>query len=67
MQALEFNSVVGDEGVIYIPKQYLENISSPVRVILLMNERTKEKNKSKQFSALKLKTNGFKFDRAIAN
>ena len=67
MQALEFSSVIGDEGIIHIPKQYLENISSPVRVILLMNERTREKNNRKQFSALKLKTNGFKFDRDIAN
>ena len=66
MQALEFNSVIGDEGVIYIPKQYLKNISSPVKVILLMNERIKENN-NRQFSALKLKTKGFKFDREAAN
>jgi hypothetical protein len=28
MQALEFYSVIGDEGVIQIPKQYLVNTSS---------------------------------------
>ena len=67
MHALEFNSVIDDDGVIYIPRQYLENISSPVRVILLMNEKTRERNNNKQFSAMKLKTNGFKFDRDIAN
>jgi flagellar basal body rod protein FlgF len=66
MQALEFNSVIGNEGVIHIPKQYLVNISSSVRVILLMDEKSKEK-KSKSFSALKLKTKGFKFDRELAN
>ena len=67
MQALEFNSVIGDEGVIYIPKHYLENISSPVKVILLMNEKTETANNSRQFSALKLKTKNFKFDREAAN
>ncbi|MCL2067667.1 MAG: hypothetical protein FWG99_09410 [Treponema sp.] len=66
MQTLEFNSVIGDEGVIYIPKQYLENISSPVKVILLMNETAKEHN-GRYFSALKLRTKGFKFDREAAN
>ena len=66
MQTLEFNSVISDEGVIYIPKQYLKNLSSPVKVILLMNERNNGNN-NKLFSALKLKTKGFKFDREIAN
>ena len=65
MQALEFNSVIGDEGIIYVPKQYLENISSTVKVIILMNEKTKENNRP--FSALKLKTKGFKFDREAVN
>ena len=66
MQALEFNSVISDDGVIHIPKQYLENITSTVRVILLMNEEVREKN-NKHFSALKLKTKRFKFDREAAN
>jgi hypothetical protein len=29
MQAYEFNSIVENEGVIHIPKQYLVKISSP--------------------------------------
>ena len=66
MQAVEFNSVIEAEGIIQIPKQYLLNVSSPVKVILLMNEKT-EKNKNKHFSALKLKTKEFKFDREAAN
>jgi hypothetical protein len=66
MQAYEFNSVVESEGVIHIPRQYLEKISSPVKIILLTNEDALHK-KSKNFSAMKLRTKGFKFDREFAN
>jgi hypothetical protein len=66
MQAYEFNSVVESEGVIHIPKQYLVNISSPVKIILLTNEDALQK-KNKHFTAMKLKTKGFKFDRELAN
>jgi len=66
MQAYEFNSIVENEGVIHIPKQYLEKISSPVKIILLTNEDTLQNN-SKRFSAMKLKTKGFRFDRESAN
>jgi hypothetical protein len=66
MQAYEFSSVIEDDGIIHIPPQYLPNISSPVKVILLANNQ--EKNKTgKMFSAIKLKTKGFKFDRDAAN
>jgi hypothetical protein len=66
MQAYEFSSVVEDNGIIHIPLQYLQNISSPVKVILLTNDETKI-NKEKSFTAIKLKTRGFKFDRDAAN
>jgi hypothetical protein len=66
MQAYEFNSIVENEGIIHIPKQYLVKISSPVKIILLTNGNALQ-NKSKHFSAMKLKTKGFKFDRALAN
>jgi hypothetical protein len=66
MQAFEFNTIVENEGVIHIPKQYLENITSPVKIILLTNEDTSQ-NKKKHFSAMKLKTKGFKFNRELAN
>jgi hypothetical protein len=42
------------------------NISSPVRIILLTDEETKQ-NRNKHFSAMKLKTEGFKFDRDLSN
>jgi len=66
MQAYEFSSVVEEKGIIQIPEQYLQNITSPVRIILLTNEKTPVDNK-KRFSAMRLKTKGFKFDRDAAN
>jgi hypothetical protein len=66
MQAYEFNSVVEEEGIIHIPEQYLVKISSPVKIIILANEDTLQNN-NKHFSAMKIKTKGFKFDRELAN
>jgi hypothetical protein len=66
MQAYEFNSIIEDNGIIHIPAQYLQNISSPVKVILLTNNGSQSKT-GKTFSAMKLKTKGFNFDRDIAN
>ena len=66
LQAYEFNSVVDKEGIIYIPQQYLSNISSPVKVIILSNGK-KANNGNKQFSAINLETKGFKFNREEAN
>ena len=66
MQAYEFSSVIEDDGIIHIPSQYLQNISSPVKVILLVNNENQNKTR-KIFSAIKLKTRGFKFDRDVAN
>jgi hypothetical protein len=66
MQTYEFSSVIENDGIIHIPSQYLQNISSPVKVILLANNQTQNKT-GKIFSAIKLKTKGFKFDRDAAN
>ena len=65
LQAFEFNSVIDKEGIIYIPQQYLSNISSPVKVILLSNG--KPNNRNIHFSAINLETKGFKFNRDEAN
>jgi hypothetical protein len=68
VQAYEFSAVV-ENGVIPIPGHYLDKIFSPVKVIILSEElKTKEKNnKGKRFTAMKLKTKGFKFNREEAN
>jgi hypothetical protein len=65
MQAYEFSSVVEDNGIIHIPSQYLQNISSPAKVIILTNDETRV-NEEKKFTAIKLKTRDFKFDRDAA-
>jgi hypothetical protein len=66
MQTYEFSSIVNNDGVVHIPKQYLEKISSPVKIILL-SEDTMQNSRSKKFSAIKLKTKGFRFNREAAN
>jgi len=66
MQACEFDTVIEDEGVIYVPKQYLKMVSSAVKVIILSNEKPSQSGK-KGFSAMRLKTKGFKFNREAAN
>jgi hypothetical protein len=66
MQAYEFNSVIEDEGIIHIPERYLSCISSPVKVIILAEENAGQSG-SVRFSAIRLKTKGFKFDREAAN
>jgi len=66
MQAYEFSSIIENEGVIHIPKQYLEKVSSPVKIILLSKDEN-FRDRNKQFSAIRLKTRGFKFNREAAN
>ena len=66
MQTYEFSSAVEANGVIRIPEQFLPNISSPVKVIVYLNDGIQSADK-KTFSAMKLKTKDFKFDRNEAN
>jgi len=66
MQTYEFDTIIENEGVIYVPKQYLEKVSSTVTVIIRSNEDFSKSGK-KRFSAMKLKTKGFKFNRESAN
>jgi hypothetical protein len=67
MQAYEFSSTISDDGAIYIPKQYLGKLASPVKIILLSDDETVQNSKRKHFSAVKMKTKGVKFDRVVAN
>ena len=64
MQTIEFNSVISD-GVIPIPEKYRGSLSSSVRVIVMANDTAVPE--SKNFSAMKLKTKNFKFNREEAN
>ena len=67
MQAYEFNTVVRN-GVIHIPKQFSDKQLSNVRVILLADSAKKvsEPRKNK-FTAMRLKTKGFIFNREEAH
>jgi hypothetical protein len=67
MKIYEFISAVEDDGIIRIPPQYLHDISSPVKVIVLSDDEIQGGNDKKHFSAMKIKTKGFKFDRNEAN
>jgi hypothetical protein len=67
MQAYEFNTIVRN-GIIYIPKQFSDKQLSNVRVILLADSATKISNPRKnKFTAMRLKTKGFTFNREEAH
>ncbi|MDR2358504.1 MAG: hypothetical protein LBD87_01720 [Prevotellaceae bacterium] len=68
MQAYEFNTVI-HEGIIRIPEQYRGKHLSSVRVILLPDPPTETdaSTSNKKFTAMKLKTKGFTFNREEAN
>jgi hypothetical protein len=67
MQAYEFSTVI-HEGVIRIPEQYRDKLLSPVKVILLSNATgSTVRTGSKKFTAMKLQTKGFTFNREEAN
>ena len=65
MQAFEFNSTV-EGGIIKIPDKYLDQIISPVKVIVLTQDNHYPVYK-KKFKAMSLDTRSFKFNRDKAN
>jgi hypothetical protein len=64
MKAYEFISTV-DNGIIHVPEKYRDKIRSNVKVIVLLEE-AREKTVG-EFSAFRIPTKGFKFDREAAN
>jgi hypothetical protein len=44
MQAYEFSSVI-DNGIIRVPEEYAERLSSPVKIIILANEDSEKAKK----------------------
>lgn len=67
MQAYEFNTIV-QNGIIRIPEQYKDEQLSSVRVIILSNTgHYFPEKKNQKFSAMRLKTKGFTFNREEAN
>jgi hypothetical protein len=67
MQAYEFNTVVRD-GIIHIPERFSDKQLSNVRVILLADLAKKVSEPRKNiFTAMRLKTKGFTFNREEAH
>jgi hypothetical protein len=63
MQAYEFNAVIR-EGLIHIPEQLADKKLSNVRVILLTDVVKKvSEPRDNRFTAMRLKTKGFTFNR----
>lgn len=65
MYAVEFSTKI-ERGSIKIPEQYVGKLGSRVKVIILTNQM-EERNLAPNFSALRINTKGFKFDRELAN
>ena len=63
MQAYEFKAVVRN-GLIHIPEELADEKLSDVRVILLADSvRKVSKSHENKFTAMRLKTKGFTFNR----
>jgi hypothetical protein len=65
MLAVEFKSTI-DNGMIEIPKEYVNQLGKEVRVILL-KESIEFRSLNPDFSAISLNTKGFNFSREEAN
>jgi len=67
MQAYEFDTVVKN-GVINIPEKYLGKQLSFIKVIMLSkDDNVLPAKRERKFSAMRLKTKGFTFNREEAN
>ncbi len=68
MKTIEFVTEAED-GTIKIPKKHIKNLKKRFRVIILLEEESQKQKivKKKHFTALKIKTKGFKFNRDEAN
>jgi hypothetical protein len=69
MGAIEFTSVI-EGNIIHIPEQYKNVTGNTARVIITVSEETAPKRKvfgSEDFTELKIRTRGWKFDRDEAN
>lgn len=65
MQAFEFVTKAED-GIIKIPKQFVENLSNEFRVIILVDQQ-KINKKLRKFDAVRFTTKDLKFNRDEAN
>jgi hypothetical protein len=66
MKVIEFRAKAY-KGVIEIPEEFRNELDREVRVILLFEEAEKEYSGKPRFTAVKIKTKGFNFNREDAN
>jgi hypothetical protein len=66
MQSYEFKAAVHN-GIIRVPKQYLDKQISMAKVILFQDTPAPLSDRKNKFTTMKLKTAGFKFNREEAN
>jgi len=67
MNAVEFQSTIRDDGSIFVPREYKDRVGKYVKVILLSGETENDEKEIPDFSSIRIKTKGFKFDREEAN
>ena len=65
--AVEFQTIVNEDGTIVVPKEYLEKIGERVRVILLPNPLGFSEEEIPAFDEISISTKDFKFCREEAN
>lgn len=65
MYAVEFKTKI-EHGAIKVPQQYIDKLGSQVKVIILASQ-SEEKRMASNFSALRINTGGYKFNREFAN
>lgn len=66
MKAIEFKAKA-EKGIIEIPEKYKNKLDHEVRVIILLEDKENEYVSRHGFTAVKIKTKGFRFNREEAN
>ncbi len=66
MKAIEFRARP-DKGIIKIPEEFRNKLDQEVRVILLLEETEEKYSGRPRFTAAKIKTKDFKFNREEAS
>jgi len=66
VKAIEFKAKV-DKGIIEIPEKFKNKLGREVRVILLLEDKEDEYVGRPRFTAVRINTKGFKFNREEAN
>lgn len=61
--AIQFIAHKKDKRFIEIPEEYADKVSGEFQVILILNDSDKKVPRVRKFEAVKIKLNGYKFNR----